>query len=80
MHISNVIGVAENFDAEGFHNIIVNILQMFLVDAPVLSSHSFTQLEPYLPLKVNTLIHIQVGMSVIPRCVRLGPSPEIIRG
>ena len=45
MHISNALGVAD-FDAEGLHDIIVNVLQVVLVDAPVLSPHAFPQLGP----------------------------------
>ena len=46
MHISNAIGVADNFYAEELHNITMNVLQMVLVDAMVLSPHAFSQLEP----------------------------------
>ena len=80
MHLSNALAVAENFDAEGLHSVIVNVLQMILVDAPVLSPHAFPQLEPYLPLEVDALIHSEVRMFVISSGVRFGPSPDIIHG
>ena len=80
MHLSNAIGVADNFDAEGLHNITTNVLQMVLVDALVLSPHAFSQLEPYLPLEVDALIHSEVRMFVISSGVRFGPSPDIIHG
>ena len=56
MHIYNLIVVAENFDSKGLHNIIANVLQMVLVNAPVLYTHAFRQLEPYLPLEVDAFI------------------------
>ena len=80
MHLSNSIEVAENSDAEGLHTTIANVLQMVLVDAPVLSTHSFPQLETNILLEVESLIHSQVCMSVISRGARLRPSPEIISG
>ena len=79
MHISNALSIAENFNTEGIHNIIVNLLQVVLVDTPVLSPHAFTQLEPYIPLKVDALIHIKVRMSIIPRGIHIGPRPESLR-
>ena len=80
MHIFNALGIAGNFYAEGLHNIIVDVLQIVLVDSPVLSPHSFPQLKPYLPLKVVALIHSQVRMSIIPFGFRLVSSLEIICG
>ena len=80
MYLSNALGVADNFDFEGLHNIIANIIQVVLVYAPVLSPHKFTKLKPYLPLEVDSIIHSKVRMSVIPCGIRLVPSPEIIRG
>ena len=53
---------------------------MFLVDAPVISPHAFTQLKPYLPLKVDALIPGEVRMSFITRGIRISPGPESLRG
>ena len=75
MHLSNTLDVAENFDAEGLQNIIVNVIQVVLVEALVISPHAFHQLEPYLPLEVDVLIHSKVRMSIIPRGIHLVPSP-----
>ena len=80
MHIYNVLGVVENFDSEGLHNIIVDILYVVLVDTPVLSPPAFTQLEPWLPLKVDTIIPSKVCMSVMSRGICLCPSPKILHG
>ena len=55
MHISNTLDVVDNFDAEGLHNIIANVLQMVLVDALVIYPHEFPQLEPYPLLKLALL-------------------------
>ena len=57
MHLSNAISVADNYYTEGIHNIIVNVLQMILVDAILLSPHAFPQLKPNIPLEVNALIN-----------------------
>ena len=56
MNIPNEIGIAEDPDTEGLHNIITGVFQVVLVGALVLPSHAFTQLEPKLPLKVYTFI------------------------
>ena len=80
MHLTNALGVVENFDAEGIHNIIVNVLQVVLVDATVLSLYAYPQLEPYILLKVDAIIHSKLCMSVIPRGICLGPSPQILHG
>ena len=79
MHHTYALGVAENFDSEGLHNIISNILHVFLVDTPVISPPEFPQLEPCLPLNVDTLIPSKVCMSVIPHGIRLSKIPEILR-
>ena len=46
MHVTYAFGIAENFDFEGFHNIIAYILQVVLVDNPMLPQHEIPQLEP----------------------------------
>ena len=56
MQLTYTLGVAENFDFEGIHNIIANILHVVLVDAPVLPPHAFTQLKPQPPLEVDSFI------------------------
>ena len=71
MHLFNALGVAENPDAEGFHNIILNVLQVVLVDAPVLLPHAFPQIEPNLPLKLDTLIKYHICMPIISNTVFL---------
>ena len=75
MHLYKALGVADNYDMEGIYNIIVNVLQMVLVETPVLSPRAFPLIEPKLPLEVDALIHSLVCMSVISRGVRLHPSP-----
>ena len=56
MHILNTISVAENYDTDWFHNIIANIFQVVLVDAPVIPPHRLSQLEPKLLLEVNAFV------------------------
>ena len=46
MHLTYVLGMAENFYFEGFQNIIVNILHMVLVDTLMLPPYALPQLEP----------------------------------
>ena len=46
MHLMHAIGTAENFDFEGFHDIIADILHVVLVDTPMLPSHALPQIEP----------------------------------
>ena len=46
MHLTYAIGIAENFDFEGFHNAIANILHVVLLDTPMLPPHAIPQLEP----------------------------------
>ena len=71
MHIPNALSVAEDSETEGFHNIIVNILQVVLVDDLVLPPHAFPQLELKLPLKVYAFINSQVIVPVISNTVFL---------
>ena len=52
MNLHHALGIVENPNTEWFHNIIVNIFQVVLVDASVLPSHALPQLEPKLLLKV----------------------------
>ena len=60
MHLSNTLGVNENFDSEGLQNIIANAIQMVLVGVPVLSPHAFLHVKPKLPLKVGIRIQYHV--------------------
>ena len=53
MHILNTLGVAENSNTEWFQNVIANILEVVLIDAPVLPPHSLSQLEPKLLIEVS---------------------------
>ena len=38
--------VLEDVDSEGFHNIIVNIIDMVLEEYPMFLPHALSQLEP----------------------------------
>ena len=42
----HALDVAEDFNFEGFHNIIANILHVVLVDTPVFSLHAIPQIKP----------------------------------
>ena len=57
MHLPKALDVSEDPETEGFHNIIANILQVVLLDALVLPPHAFPQLEPKLPLEVDSFIN-----------------------
>ena len=65
MHITDALGILENYDSEGFHNIIVNIFDMVLEYAPMFLPHALPQLKPNLFLKVNAPVHYQL---IIPTC------------
>ena len=75
MHIPYAFGIADDPDTEGFHNIIVNLLQLVLVDAPVLLPHEFPQLEPKIPLEVDAFINHYVQIPIISNAVIICPSP-----
>ena len=80
MHIHNNIGVGEDYDTEGFHNIIANIPQVFLVYSPVIPPHAFFQLEPNTPLEVDASINYKAIMTIISNTFFLRPIPEIVHG
>ena len=40
------LGVAENFDFEGFHNVIADMVHVVLVDTMMLPPHAPPKLEP----------------------------------
>ena len=75
-----MLGVADNSDTEGFYNIIANIFQVVLVEAPVITPHALPQLEPKLLLEVDKFIKSQVSIPVISNTVFLFPSPQIVLG
>ena len=56
----DVLGVLENSDSEGFHNIVVNIFDVILEDAPIYPPHALLELEPNIFLKVKAYVHTQV--------------------
>ena len=55
MHITDALGILENYDSEGFHNIIVNIHYMVLEDAPTFLPHALPQLKQNLFIKSMNL-------------------------
>ena len=48
----DALGVLENSDSKGFHNIIVNIFDMILEDAPMFLPRDLPQLEPNIFFKL----------------------------
>ena len=56
MHILNMLVIVDNYDTEYIHNIIENIFEVVLKDAPVIPPHHLYQLEPKLLLKVYELV------------------------
>ena len=49
----DALGVLEDYDSEGFHNVIVNIVDMVLEGAMMFLPHDLTQLKPNIFLKVD---------------------------
>ena len=75
MNPLNVFNATENYDLEGFHNIIVNVFKVILEYAPMLPPHTLFQLQPKILLKVDELVQPQVGITVIFKPIFLIPSP-----
>ena len=80
MNLPNALGVVDNSDMEGFHNIIADVFQVVLVDALVIPPNELPQLKPNLLLKFNKFIKYKVGIPVLFNTVFLRPIPEIFRG
>ena len=78
MHLLNTLSVVDNPDTEWLHNVIANIFEVALKDAPVLPTHITPQLEPKLLLKVDALVQYQICTTVISNSVPLIPNPEVL--
>ena len=75
MHIEDVLSVLENSDFEGFHNVIVNIFDVVLVDAMMPLLHSLPQLKLNLIPKVYASIVSQLHNPQAIVSISLCPSP-----
>ena len=80
MHILYAFSVIDNYDLEGFHNIIVNVFDVILEYNKMIPLHVIYQIEPKLLLKVYARFQYQVGLPVIINPIFLIPSLESIRG
>ena len=60
MNLMDALGIIEDAESKGFHNVIVNIFDMVLEDAPMFLSQYLTQLEPNLFLEFKAPIFNQV--------------------
>ena len=64
MHLRDALGVLENYNYEGFQNIIVNIFDVILEYTPMFLPRALPQLETNIFFKVDALIRAQVSISV----------------
>ena len=80
MHIMDALGVLEYSDSEGFQNIIVNILDIILEDAPIILPDALPQLESNLILKVDAPIRVRVSIPICVNPIHFCPGPEFIYG
>ena len=64
MHITEVLGILEDADSEGFQNFIVSIFDMVLEDALMFLPHALPQLEPNIFLKFDAPVRAQVSTPV----------------
>ena len=48
-----MLGILDNYDSEGIHNIIVNIFDVIMEDTLVFLLHALTQIESNIFLKVD---------------------------
>ena len=80
MHLNNALGLADNSEKEFLHNIIMNVFQVVLVDALMISPHALPQLEPNLLLEVDAFIKSQLGTPFISNTVTICPGPEVFSG
>ena len=60
MHLTDALGTLDNYNSEGFHNVIVNIFDMVLEDSPMLFPHAITKLKTNLSLKSEASVPYQV--------------------
>ena len=56
MHLTDALSVVENADSEWFHNVILNIFDVYLVDAPMPLLYDLIQLKSHLFPKVDTSV------------------------
>ena len=64
MNFTDALGVLEDYDSEGFHNVIENMFDMVLEDTMMFLPHPLTQLEPNLFLKVYAPLYDRVSIPV----------------
>ena len=63
---------------EGFHNIITNVFEVVLQYFMIIPPYALSQLESKLLIKVDALVHYQVGIPVIIKSITLIPSPGVL--
>ena len=80
MHILDAFIVTDNYDSEGFHNIIVNLFDVILKFATMLPPHALSQLEPNILLVVDALVQSNVVITFVVKPIFLSLSPKLLRG
>ena len=80
VHLTDALRVLEDADSEWFYNVIVNIFDVFLEDAPVIFPHALPQLKPNIFLKFNAYVPPQVNTPQYVVTIFLHPIPELIHG
>ena len=78
MHILHAFGIADNSGTEWLHSVILNIVEVFLKDSPVLPPHSLSEIEPNLLLRVDVLFQSQICIPVVSKSIFFCPIPEVI--
>ena len=80
MYLVDAFSVLENSDSEGFHNIIVNIFDLALLDSKMPLPRAIPQLEPNIFLKFDVSVALQVHIPQSVVSVSLCPITEFLRG
>ena len=80
VHLTDAISVLENDDSEGFHNVVVNIFDVTLIDYMMPLPHTLPQLKPNIFLKFNASVASQVHIPQAVDGIRFFPSPELRHG
>ena len=80
MDLTDTFGVLENYESEGFHNIIVNILDVILEAALMFLPNDLPLFEPNIFLKVNAPICERLQNNLCINTIYIHPSLELRHG
>ena len=75
MHITDTLSTPEIADSEGFHNVIVNIFDVALVDDPVPLLHAIHQLKLNIFLRFDAYVASQLHTPLAVVIICILPSP-----